>query len=922
MAPRRTKRKVIAIFGIAGIVAILHHWPSISESAISEKFVEGTKPDTVNQFASHPQAAGQNEDVPNVAGIKERPETAADAERYLKESYVEVVSSRTQAGAYESAPESVVPPFKSTASLESQVDISAANSELDGGVFQTTPPATAQTDAVFNNEPTVGIQTAPSIPVVPAAGLPDRKPHSGTGDDTAAPVDATGSSPHYDWQNVDHWEKRPEQFPLKTDDIIQLPSGVPKKFPEIQFQFGAEAEADKEKRLARRTKVKNEMIHAWKGYKRRAWMHDEVKPVSGGVTDPFCGWAATMVDALDTLWIMEMKEEFEEAVLAIDKLDFATATRDTIPVFETTIRYLGGLLAAYDVSGAKYPILLKKAEALAVILMEAFDTPNRMPVLYLPWRPQFAAQPKRAGTRSNFAELGSLTMEFTRLAQLTKNAKYYDAVARITNELVKWQKTTGTKLKGVFPDNVDAQGCNKTAPAPVQILDEATLSDAGSDDLVDNSANESVADDKSRYIIDPMYAGNDDVVHGGAGPAKYKGSEHAEITVKRGLGERALSHKFRGTTLANRSRGNNGDWDCVPQGLTGNLYGMEMFSMGGGQDSSYEYFTKMHLLLGGLAPEYEALYRGTTDAIKNHMLFRPMIPDEKRNILFSAKVGTYGHPEADNDLSYTYEITHLTCFIGGMMGMGAKVFNLNGDMGIAERLTDGCVWAYEATQSGIMPETASGVPCENLTSCPWDDALWKRYLDPLANQRQKQIDDWEADQVKLEANKKEKVAKAKAQADELAAKDEEHRRAASIVQAQSHMPKSKAAYEPEATQYDAGAVKPTEVVQAGAASAAGFVLVKDEVKLSKRAPVERPADTYDPAGPAPVAEAKTKKPAAAPKKAMPSIESPLEQSEDEDYAVYVSPRPQTHDEYVTGRIRLERLPKGFAGIDSDKYILR
>ena len=61
--------------------------------------------------------------------------------------------------------------------------------------------------------------------------------------------------------------------------------------------------------------------------------------------------------------------------------------RKDIPLFETTIRYLGGLLSAYDISGGKHKILLNKAMELADILLGAFDTPNDMPLLYLEWDP-------------------------------------------------------------------------------------------------------------------------------------------------------------------------------------------------------------------------------------------------------------------------------------------------------------------------------------------------------------------------------------------------------------------------------------------------------------------------------------------------------------------------------------------------------
>jgi mannosyl-oligosaccharide alpha-1,2-mannosidase len=107
--------------------------------------------------------------------------------------------------------------------------------------------------------------------------------------------------------------------------------------------------------------------------------------ISGQSKETFGGWGASLVDALDTLWIMGMEKEFAVAVEALHKIDFTRASRDMINVFETTIRYLGGMLSAYDLSGGKYPILLAKATELGDMLYAAFDTPNRMPVTRWYW---------------------------------------------------------------------------------------------------------------------------------------------------------------------------------------------------------------------------------------------------------------------------------------------------------------------------------------------------------------------------------------------------------------------------------------------------------------------------------------------------------------------------------------------------------
>ena len=182
-----------------------------------------------------------------------------------------------------------------------------------------------------------------------------------------------------------YWKKQPEHFPVSS--TIQLPTGSPKPIPKIQFDFKKESPAEKAAREIKLNIIQGVFNRSWTGYKEHAWMQDELSPVSGGSRNPFASWGATLVDALDTLWIMGLKDEFEEAVKAVKKIDFMTSPRPDIPLFETTIRYLGGLLAAYDMAGNKHRVLLDKAVELAEILMGAFDTPNRMPQTYYYWRP-------------------------------------------------------------------------------------------------------------------------------------------------------------------------------------------------------------------------------------------------------------------------------------------------------------------------------------------------------------------------------------------------------------------------------------------------------------------------------------------------------------------------------------------------------
>jgi len=178
---------------------------------------------------------------------------------------------------------------------------------------------------------------------------------------------------------------RPETYPLPPSSLIRLPRHRPKKIPKIQHQPILETAKEKKRREARLKEVRDAFLHSWKGYKQEAWGKDELRPIEGGYKSPFCGWAATMVDSLDTLWIMDLKEEFEISLVELRNVDFTHTEGCTINLFETTIRHLGGLLAAFDISGGKYFILVEKAVELAEMLYTAFDTPNRMPAPHYLW---------------------------------------------------------------------------------------------------------------------------------------------------------------------------------------------------------------------------------------------------------------------------------------------------------------------------------------------------------------------------------------------------------------------------------------------------------------------------------------------------------------------------------------------------------
>ena len=114
------------------------------------------------------------------------------------------------------------------------------------------------------------------------------------------------------------------------------------------------------------------MRWAWRNYRDHAWGKDQIKPVSGGFESfPLKGHhlGLTIVEALDTFWVMGLGEEFREGLDWVkSNLDFDVDGE--VSVFETSIRLVGGLLSAFHASGD--PMLLAKARDCADRLLPSF----------------------------------------------------------------------------------------------------------------------------------------------------------------------------------------------------------------------------------------------------------------------------------------------------------------------------------------------------------------------------------------------------------------------------------------------------------------------------------------------------------------------------------------------------------------------
>ncbi|MEX1276088.1 MAG: glycoside hydrolase family 47 protein [Bacteroidota bacterium] len=182
--------------------------------------------------------------------------------------------------------------------------------------------------------------------------------------------------------------------------------------------------------------VKAEFLHAWNAYKRYAWGHEHLKPLSRSYDD----WhteslMTTAVDALDTMILMGFREEAEKTRdFIVEHLSFDKDVE--VKNFEITIRLLGGLLSGYQLMGDDR--LLKLADDLGRRLLPVFESPTGMPYMYVNLRTGAVRE-----AVSNPAEIGTLLIEFGTLSKLTGNPVYYEKAKRALVEVFSRRSSIG-----------------------------------------------------------------------------------------------------------------------------------------------------------------------------------------------------------------------------------------------------------------------------------------------------------------------------------------------------------------------------------------------------------------------------------------------------------------------------------------------
>lgn len=210
---------------------------------------------------------------------------------------------------------------------------------------------------------------------------------------------------------------------------------------------------------ARAKAMRGALKDSFRAYAKYAGGFDNLAPVSGqGIN--WLHARATLVDALDSLYVVGLKEDYDRAVRDVlkptlfDPLSIGAGAPpfwESVSVFEYHIRVVGGLLGAFEVSGDRR--LLHAASYAADRVLSALPRskpwaasrnrqrladPYARPLLWLVARLVDEVQARWPGQHKDcisLAGVGSFGLELRVLSRETGDVRYREAADRVFREL-------------------------------------------------------------------------------------------------------------------------------------------------------------------------------------------------------------------------------------------------------------------------------------------------------------------------------------------------------------------------------------------------------------------------------------------------------------------------------------------------------
>ncbi|KAN0032535.1 hypothetical protein ACTFIV_006434 [Dictyostelium citrinum] len=235
--------------------------------------------------------------------------------------------------------------------------------------------------------------------------------------------------------------------------LPRIKKGQVNPFNKIDKVYKENEDLNKERSI----KIKEEMKFCWDKYRQLAWGLDELRPMEKKGHDWF-GLGLTIVDSMDTLYLMGLEKEYEEAREWVENvLNHRKNTGKKVSVFETTIRFLGTYITMYSLTGEQ--MYLDKGRDIADLLLYAFNDHSPFPASFVSLTDHKVAYQSWAGDCIILCEPGSMFLELNELSRITGDPKYKKYSDQIVDKLASMRPS----IPGLYPTLVSQDGsrfCN------------------------------------------------------------------------------------------------------------------------------------------------------------------------------------------------------------------------------------------------------------------------------------------------------------------------------------------------------------------------------------------------------------------------------------------------------------------------------
>jgi mannosyl-oligosaccharide alpha-1,2-mannosidase len=214
----------------------------------------------------------------------------------------------------------------------------------------------------------------------------------------------------------------------------------------IQYQFPKGKGGDAAKAAA----VRKEYQYVWGEYAKYAFGNDSLLPLNHSAENDLFGWGATIIDGIDTAVVMGLTDIVKQQLEWIANTNF-NKPLSLVDEFDSFIRYIGGLLSAYDLinsplvpKGTYDPhhveALLDAAKTISNHLKPMFNTPSGLPLANINFTTNQASncEPLKPCnvTTVDTAVCGTLILEWYRLSDLTGDNSYRQLAERAEANLI------------------------------------------------------------------------------------------------------------------------------------------------------------------------------------------------------------------------------------------------------------------------------------------------------------------------------------------------------------------------------------------------------------------------------------------------------------------------------------------------------